>query len=158
MKTRAPIFSKHHSRVRFYDRIPADDEGHPVDLVVQRWMQHEEAQRRILNLQEQMLAVLDPGLQREFLKLEELRNEVAAEREEAYFDLGVGHGIERERQQRRRRLRSLPPAAAKLAARVRRCLERTDLEQHEVVFALVEVLAEYTALLAEFRAEGRKSR
>lgn len=97
MKTNARVlFSKHRPRVRFYDAIPADDEGHPVDLVVQRWLPHVTEHQSILTMQDKLIAVLTPDQQRDFLHLEELRNTLAAEREEAFFDAGVGHGIERE--------------------------------------------------------------
>lgn len=131
------IFSRHRSRVHFYDAIPTNDEGHLVDAVVQRWMPHASEHHRILRLQEQLLGALTPATQRVFFELEELRNEVAAEREEAYFDLGVGYGIERER--RRQRFRRLG-------------------RSHTALLALGEVLAEYLESSAEFIARGRKTR
>jgi len=91
------ILTKHRCRVRFYDTIALTDDNHPVDLVVQRWLQHGPQQRRILNMQEKLLARLAPDARCLFIELEELRNKCSAEREEAYFDAGVAHGIERER-------------------------------------------------------------
>lgn len=94
MKTAGAICFR--SRTRYYDVIPMTDDEHPVERVVQRWTQHGAAPRRFSNLQEQLIGLLGPDAQRPVLELEELRNAVAAEREEAYFDVGVGYGIERQ--------------------------------------------------------------
>ena len=156
VKTAYATFSKHRSRVRFYGAIaPSDDQDHPVDAVVQRWARHE--QQRTVSLQHRILADLAPDARGAFLELEELRNTVAAEREEAYFDLGMAAGIERERR-RWGRLQKLSPAVSRLAARIRRSIERESLEEDEAVLALVEVLAEHATSVTEFRAEGRKTR
>ncbi|MBX3221915.1 MAG: hypothetical protein KF795_15470 [Labilithrix sp.] len=148
------IFSEQFSRVRFYDSIVANDEGHPVDIIVRRWAPHAPEHRRILSLQDQLLAVLAPETLRAFLELEELRNEIAAEREEAYFDLGTRYGIDRER----RRLRGLAPDAARLAARLARAIERTGLIPDEAPFGLAAVVAEWCVSVLELRADERKSR
>lgn len=137
VKTKARVLcSKRRPRVRFYDVIPANDDGHPVDLAVQRWLPHVAEHRSIVTLQDELLAALAPSGQRLFLELEELRNTLAAEREEAYFDAGVGHGIERER---------------------RRCFRRFG-RSHEVVRALGDALSECLALSEESLAGGSKAR
>lgn len=137
MKTKARIFfSKHCARTHHYDVIPSTDDGHPVDLVVQRWLPRVPEHRRILLLQDELLGTLAPDTRPGFLELEELRNTLAAEREEAYFDLGVGYGIERER---------------------RHCFRRFG-RPHEAALVLGGALAEYLASSAEFLARGRKAR
>jgi hypothetical protein len=134
VKTKARVlFSKHCARTRHYDAIPSTDDGHPVDLAVQRWLPQEFEQRRTLCLQDRILAALAPDAQRAFLELEELRNAVASEREEACFDLGVGYGIERERR--------------------RQHLHRFG-RSREGVLALLEC----ATALVELRAAERKSR
>lgn len=160
MKTEARyILLKHRSRVRFYATFTANaGDDHPVDLEVQRWLQHARQQRRMLNVQEQLLARLAPDARSLFIELEELRNAVAADREEAYFDVGVAAGIESARRQQRRRLRKVSPIAARFAARVRRCLDRPELEPHEGVLAVAAVLAECATSLVEFHADEGKSR
>lgn len=131
------------------------DEGHPADIIVQRWPRHGPEQRRTLKPQDRIMATLAPDARRAFLELEELRNKVAAEREEAFYDLGVPVGIERER---RRCRPQLPRACARLAARFRQSIDHTRPEDHEAVLALVAVLAEWATSLVEFHADKRKSR
>ena len=79
------IFSKHRSRLRYYDTVGAtSDEGHPVESIVQRWPSRPGA-AATLKLQDRIMAALAPDARRAFLELEELRNKVAAGREEAFY-------------------------------------------------------------------------
>lgn len=80
------------------------DVGHPIDAAVDRIVQHKAARRMIISFQEQVLAALgkNENGRKALLALEELRNEMADEREQAYFNLGYENGAAGERARDRR--------------------------------------------------------
>lgn len=70
----------------------ADAERHPVDVAIEARLPQTNEKSQLRKLTELMLDAL--GDERPlYLAFEELRNLVAAEREAAYFDLGVEHGV-----------------------------------------------------------------
>lgn len=88
------ILVDHQPRVRFYEAIPLIGDDHPADLIAACWVEHRGQHRRIVDLQDRLLSSLPLAERAALLELEEVRNEVAAEREEAFFDLGVALGIQ----------------------------------------------------------------
>lgn len=153
MNTDAPaVVSNRRPRTRYYDAIEATEDGHPVDVAVQRWLPYERG--RVVSLQDRVLAALAPEARRAFLELEEVRNEIAAEREEAFYDLGVAVGLEHER----RRPRKLLARGPRLAARVDRWLRRAELEPREAALVLAVVLARWASSLPAGERKSRRRR
>jgi hypothetical protein len=130
-----------------YDAIAAGEEGHPVDLLVEREVGDEETRRRALALQNSVLAELGPETRRAFLELEELRNEIAADREERYFDVGYERGLAEARSRMHRPARPLPPGAAHVLEDIRERVLDTR-PTRDALLALVECLHELVLLSA----------
>lgn len=116
------------------------EEGHPVDVVVDRSVQHRAARRTLIDLQDQVLAALanhEAGKEA-LLALEELRNEVADEREQAYFNLGYEHGLADKHARERRRGSTLSKEAREIAVETRQRFVRAKLPPWQAMLCLLE--------------------
>lgn len=92
-------------------------------------------------MQKAVLDVLGAEGCRSLLALEELQNDISADREERYFDLGYERGVADGRARERRGGRPLPKAAVRLVDDVRERILRTRPRRHALL-GLLECLNE----------------
>jgi len=67
------------------------DEDHPVDLVVARRLRDRVARKKLARLEREIARRLED--KQPVLELEALRNEIIADRDESFFDVGYEHGL-----------------------------------------------------------------
>ncbi len=111
-----------------------------MDAAVDRIVQHKASRRKIMGLQDQVLATLRTHAKgtKALLALEELRNEMADEREQAYFNLGYAHGVaDRHARERRRRV-TLSEEAKHLAVEIRERLVQAKIPAWQALLCLLE--------------------
>jgi len=110
------------------------EEEHPVDAAVEQRLQHQAVRKQLIRLQNQILERLDD--KQPFFDLEDLRNSMSGEREQAYFDLGYEHGIADQRARARRGIEK--PMA--LAEEIRERLVHTRVPPRQAALGLLECL------------------
>jgi hypothetical protein len=69
------------------------EEGHPITVAVARRVQLSTKRRRLVRLQTRILGRLEGASRKAFLELEDLRNSMNVELEEAHFNVGYEHGL-----------------------------------------------------------------
>ncbi len=102
---------------------------------MERRLEHQAVRKHLIRLQNQILDRLGDDKQ-PFFDLEDLRNCMGSEREQAYFDLGYEHGIADELARSRRGAKK--PLA--LAEEVRERLVQADLPPRQAALGLIECL------------------
>lgn len=113
------------------------EEGHPIDLVVEKRVQHRAARKRLIDLQNKILQRLGDD-KKPFFALEELRMHVSAEREEAYFDVGYEHGLADALATERRGRARLSAEAGQLATEFRERIVQSQVPTRDALLALLE--------------------
>lgn len=116
------------------------EEGHPIDAAVDRVVQHQAARRMLVNFHDQVRAALKNNEKgtKAFLALEELRHEMADEREQAYFNLGYEHGVADKHARERRSGVTLSEEAKQLAVEMRERLVLKKLPSWQALLCLLE--------------------
>lgn len=121
-----------------FQRMEHDaEEGHPIDLVVEKRVQHRAARKRLIDLQNKILERLGDN-KKPFFALEELRMHVSAEREEAYFDVGYEHGLADALATERRGRARLSAKAGQLATEFRERIVQSQVPTRDALLALLE--------------------
>lgn len=122
--------------INHYERLEhAGSEHRPISQAIEERLPHLLARRRLLLLQERVSAQL-VGNSALFWELEELRNFMSAEREEAHFNLGYELGLADVRAAERRGSEQVLAIAAEIRAR----LVQAQLPTRLAVLGLLECL------------------
>jgi hypothetical protein len=127
---------KEQCRNHFERMEGAFEEGHPIDLAVARRVRLSAKRRRLVRLQARILGRLETASRKVFLQLEDLRNSMGAEVEEAYFNVGYEHGLADARARQRRGVER----ETKLAREIRERIVRAHVPPRRAALGLIECL------------------
>lgn len=76
----------------FYQDLDSENEEHPVDQLVEKRVGRRATRRKLAELSQAIMRALGAN-SRLWIKYEQTKADASSAREEAYFDLGVEHGL-----------------------------------------------------------------